>query len=108
MFEHITTIELAGYGVGAFLLCATISAPKIDSLISTSQRSSMGMCKRCGDLKMIACSGCKGLGLIKEGGPFNIIPVDNVYQSKMRSIGCTKCQSRGSFSCPECANLSEN
>ncbi|KAF7130083.1 hypothetical protein RHSIM_Rhsim10G0056400 [Rhododendron simsii] len=39
MFENITTIELAGYGVGAFLLCATISAPKIDSLISTSQRS---------------------------------------------------------------------
>ncbi|KAE9449373.1 hypothetical protein C3L33_18722, partial [Rhododendron williamsianum] len=38
MFEHITTIELAGYGVGTFLLCATISAPKIDSLISTSQR----------------------------------------------------------------------
>ncbi|KAI8534195.1 hypothetical protein RHMOL_Rhmol10G0070000 [Rhododendron molle] len=38
MFEHITPIELAGYGVGTFLLCATISAPKIDSLISTSQR----------------------------------------------------------------------
>ncbi|KAH7845544.1 hypothetical protein Vadar_003365 [Vaccinium darrowii] len=107
MFEHITTVELAGYGVGTLLLCATISAPKIDSIISASQRSSLGMCKRCGDLKMIACSGCKGLGLIKEGGAFNIIPVDNISWSKMRSIGCTKCKSKGRFSCPECSNLAQ-
>lgn len=38
MFENITASEVAGYGVGALLLYATLSATKIDSLISTSQR----------------------------------------------------------------------
>ncbi|KAA8530470.1 hypothetical protein F0562_005179 [Nyssa sinensis] len=80
MFEHITASELAGYGVGTLLLSATISATKIDSLISASQRSSLSMCKRCGDLRMIACSRCKGLGLVKEGGPFSFNLVDDVYQ----------------------------
>ncbi|KAL8550876.1 hypothetical protein ACS0TY_000086 [Phlomoides rotata] len=73
--KHITTNEIAGYTVGALLLSTTISAPKIDSFISTSQRSSLGMCKRCGDLKLIACPKCKGSGLIKEGGPFSLSPV---------------------------------
>ncbi|KAM0006619.1 hypothetical protein Hdeb2414_s0167g00820701 [Helianthus debilis subsp. tardiflorus] len=67
MLEHITASEVAGYGVGALLLCATITAPKIDSFISASQRSSLGMCKRCGDLKLIACSNCKGSGSLKQG-----------------------------------------
>ncbi|KAF5769773.1 hypothetical protein HanXRQr2_Chr14g0652131 [Helianthus annuus] len=66
MLEHITASEVAGYGVGALLLCATITAPKIDSFISASQRSSLGMCKRCGDLKLIACSNCKGSGSLKQ------------------------------------------
>ncbi|XP_057481920.1 uncharacterized protein LOC130768824 [Actinidia eriantha] len=110
MFEHITASEIAGYGVGTLLLCVTISAPKIDALISASQRSSLGMCKRCGDLRMIACSRCNGLGLVKEGGPFTIIPINDRYQSfrggsKPRSIACTKCQSKGRFDCPECSKL---
>ncbi|CAA0823346.1 Unknown protein [Striga hermonthica] len=75
MLEHITASEIAGYGVGALLLSATLSAPKIDSFISSSQRSSLGMCKRCGDLKLVACFKCKGSGLIKEGGPFNFVPI---------------------------------
>lgn len=41
MFEHITANEIAGYGVGAFLLCSTIYAPKIDSLVAASQRRSV-------------------------------------------------------------------
>ncbi|CAK9150530.1 unnamed protein product [Ilex paraguariensis] len=111
MFEHITANELAGYGVGALLLCATISAPKIDSLISASQRSSLGMCKRCGDLRLIACSGCKGSGLVKEGGLFRFNPVDDLYRSfgddaNMMSFSCTKCRGRGHFNCPECSKLS--
>ncbi|XAR51623.1 hypothetical protein NMG60_11006302 [Bertholletia excelsa] len=101
MFENITTIELAGYGVGALLLCATASAPKIDALISASQRSSLGMCKRCGDLRMIACSKCNGLGLVKEGGPFNLIPADNLSQSR-----CIRCQAKGRFNCPVCSKQS--
>lgn len=38
MFEHITASEIEGYGVGALLLCATISAPEIDTLIAASRR----------------------------------------------------------------------
>ncbi|OIT29950.1 PREDICTED: uncharacterized protein LOC109210673 [Nicotiana attenuata] len=101
MFEHITASEIAGFGVGAFLLGATVYAPKIDSFISASQRSSLGMCKRCGDLRLIACSSCKGSGVIK-GGPFNFIQLEN--KSKVRSSSCTKCGARGHFQCPECSN----
>jgi len=36
--NNLTSSEVAGFGVGALLLCATISAPKIDSFISASQR----------------------------------------------------------------------
>ncbi|KAF5961437.1 hypothetical protein HYC85_002646 [Camellia sinensis] len=114
MFEHITASEVAGYGVGTLLLCATISAPKIDAFISSSQRSTLGMCKRCGDLRMIACSSCNGFGLVKDGGPFNFItPVSDRYQSfgsksKLRSIGCTKCKAKGCFDCPECSKLTQD
>ncbi|PWA50935.1 hypothetical protein CTI12_AA468440 [Artemisia annua] len=106
MLEHITASEVAGYGVGALLLCATISAPRIDSFISASQRSSLGMCKRCGDLKLIACSNCKGSGSLKQGGAFSFGPSDElsfVGKSKMSSLSCTKCGARGHFPCPECS-----
>ncbi|KAI3799074.1 hypothetical protein L1987_34364 [Smallanthus sonchifolius] len=107
MLEHITASEVAGYGVGALLLCATISAPKIDSFISASQRSSLGMCKRCGDLKLIACSNCKGSGSLKQGGAFNFGLPDEVSfvggNSKTSSLSCSKCRSRGHFPCPECS-----
>ncbi|KAL2252278.1 UNVERIFIED_CONTAM: hypothetical protein Sindi_0022500 [Sesamum indicum] len=108
MLEHITASEIAGYAVGTLLLSATISASKIDSFISSSQRSSLGMCKRCGDLKLIACSRCRGSGLIKEGGPpFSLIPV---VDGNPRSFGvktkkqasCPNCRARGHFSCPDC------
>ncbi|XP_027112285.1 uncharacterized protein LOC113762714 [Coffea eugenioides] len=110
MFEHVTANEIAGYGVGALLLFATISAPKIDSLIAASQRSSLGMCKRCGDLRLIACSRCKGSGSITRGGPFSLNPVDSAYQSfrvksKELSISCTKCQAKGHFGCPACSRV---
>ncbi|KAL3844576.1 hypothetical protein ACJIZ3_001979 [Penstemon smallii] len=98
-------INGCSYGVGILLLSATISATKIDSFISSSQRSSLGMCKRCGDLKMIACSRCRGAGLIKEGGPFNLIPIIDESKSKSRSSSCGNCQSKGHFSCPECSKF---
>ncbi|KAH6803073.1 chaperone [Perilla frutescens var. frutescens] len=106
MFEHITASEIAGYAVGALLLSATISAPKIDSFISSSQRSSLGMCKGCGDVKRIACRKCKGSGLIKEGGPFALIPiVDDNLSFKSKSVSCKNCRGRGCFSCPQCSQL---
>ncbi|GMN57553.1 hypothetical protein TIFTF001_026662 [Ficus carica] len=36
--ENITASEIAGFGVGTLLLCATIAAPRVDSFISASQR----------------------------------------------------------------------
>ncbi|OMP05896.1 hypothetical protein COLO4_08471 [Corchorus olitorius] len=36
--ENITASEVAGFGVGTLLLCATIAAPKVDAFISASQR----------------------------------------------------------------------
>ncbi|KVI09060.1 uncharacterized protein LOC112520000 [Cynara cardunculus var. scolymus] len=106
MLEHITASEVAGYGVGALLLCATVSAPKIDSFISASQRSSLGMCKRCGDLKLIACSNCKGSGSLKQGGMFSFSLPDDVSfvgESKTISLSCNKCRARGHFPCPDCS-----
>nr|DAD45450.1 TPA_asm: hypothetical protein HUJ06_003680 [Nelumbo nucifera] len=108
--ENITASELAGFGVGTLLLCATIAAPKVDAFISASQRSSLGMCKRCGDLRMIPCTRCKGVGSVK-GGLFNFGFVDDIFQQfggsgmKGKSISCTQCQARGHMPCPICSNL---
>nr|GEV91688.1 hypothetical protein [Tanacetum cinerariifolium] len=65
-----------------------------------------GMCKKCGDLKLIACSNCKGSGSLKQGGAFSFGPSDElsfVGKSKMSSLSCTKCRARGHFPCPECS-----
>ncbi|KAH7532783.1 hypothetical protein FEM48_Zijuj04G0058800 [Ziziphus jujuba var. spinosa] len=71
--------------------------------------SSLGMCKKCGNLRMIACSRCKGVGFIREGIPFGLTFVDDLYQSfgpgnlKARSIACSTCQGKGHFCCPYCS-----
>ncbi|KAK1273365.1 hypothetical protein QJS04_geneDACA021459 [Acorus gramineus] len=108
--ENITLSEIAGLGVGALLFCATVAAPKIDSFISSSQRRNLGMCRRCGDLRMIACSNCKGTGLVRNGGPFGFSLLDDLSQSlgdgqnPISSKPCIKCKSKGCFSCTECSN----
>ena len=70
--------------------------------------SSLGMCKRCGNLRRLACSRCKGTGSVKEGGILGITLVDDLYEtlgneSKVKQIACVKCQAKGYFSCPECS-----
>ncbi|OAY81293.1 uncharacterized protein LOC109708273 [Ananas comosus] len=106
----LTESEIAGFGVGALLLCATVAAPKVDAFIAASQRRSLGMCKRCGDLRMIACSECRGVGSIKKGGPLVRI-LDDFYESlgegssPTQLIACTKCRSKGRTVCPECSKL---
>lgn len=70
--------------------------------------SSLGMCKKCGDLKLIACSNCKGSGSLKQGGAFSFGPLDEVSlvgKPKMTSLACNKCRSRGNFPCPECSKV---
>ncbi|XP_008464577.3 uncharacterized protein LOC103502417 [Cucumis melo] len=106
--ESITGSELAGFAVGALLVCATISAPRIDAFISSSQRRSLGMCKRCGDLRMIACSKCKGVGSTKSGGLFGINILADFYESlsesNVPSIPCMRCNAKGRFQCPDCSS----
>ncbi|XP_042461800.1 uncharacterized protein LOC122045584 [Zingiber officinale] len=110
--ENLTASEIAGFGVGTLLLCATIAATKVDAFISSSQRSSLGMCKRCGDLRMIACSRCKGVRSAKKGGPFSFIMLEEISEAlgdgrtQKQLIPCINCQSKGRLPCPNCLKLS--
>ncbi|GMH28003.1 hypothetical protein Nepgr_029846 [Nepenthes gracilis] len=110
--ENITASELAGFGVGALLLCATIAAPKVDAFISSAQRSSLGMCKQCGDVKLIPCKRCKGVGSVRPGTMLGFDLFGDLFEpygdsgSTKRSIPCSNCQARGHFRCPECSKAS--
>ncbi|KMT04461.1 hypothetical protein BVRB_8g181320 [Beta vulgaris subsp. vulgaris] len=109
--DNITASEIAGLGVGTFLLCATIAAPKVDSFISSTQRSSLGMCKRCGDVKLVVCNKCKGSGSIKPGGLFGFTnPMDELlpgrFESNEKPISCVNCKAKGHFPCPQCYQTS--
>ncbi|KAJ3691255.1 hypothetical protein LUZ61_020419 [Rhynchospora tenuis] len=107
--ENLTANEIAGFGIGVLLLYSTISASKVDSFIASFQRRSLGMCKRCGDLKMIACSNCKGVGSIRKGSNFFSNMVDDFFESfgdipkPTPMVPCTKCRSKGHTACPECS-----
>ncbi|KAK2420117.1 hypothetical protein P8452_50392 [Trifolium repens] len=109
--DNITASEIAGLAVGVLLLSATLAAPKIDTFFSSSQRSSLGMCRRCGNLRRTACTKCKGTGSIKEGGLLSFNLVDDLYEtignreSQVKKIACVKCQAKGYFPCPDCAKL---
>ncbi|KAJ6820750.1 uncharacterized protein M6B38_317845 [Iris pallida] len=107
--DNITASEIAGLGVGTLLLCATIAAPKVDAFISASQRSSLGMCKRCGDLRMIACSQCKGVGSVRQGAALGFSMFDDFFQlpgegrAATSSTPCNKCEAKGRIQCPVCS-----
>ncbi|GAB2228916.1 hypothetical protein Droror1_Dr00023050 [Drosera rotundifolia] len=107
--QIVTLNEIAGFGVGAFLLCATIAAPRIDFFISSSQRRSLGMCKRCGDLRLIACRKCRGVGSVTPGGQFGLNLLTDLYEStgttisNLKLIPCSDCEARGHSRCPDCS-----
>ncbi|KAL2335391.1 hypothetical protein Fmac_016604 [Flemingia macrophylla] len=112
--DKITASEAAGLGVGVLLVCATIAATKVDAFFSSSQRSSLGLCKQCGNLRRLACSRCKGTGSVREGGILGFTLVQDFYDerlgnsesnSKVKQIACVKCQAKGYFSCPNCSQL---
>ncbi|CAD6271146.1 unnamed protein product [Miscanthus lutarioriparius] len=96
--EGLTSSEIAGFVVGALLLGATIAAPKVDGFIASSQRRSLGMCKRCGDLRIVACSQCKGTGSARNGRILNLGMLDDLYESLGAEaktdnlVPCTKCR----------------
>lgn len=63
-------------------------------------RRSLGMCRKCGDVKNVACGRCKGTGSIKSGGIFGF---GEPEPSNARSATCDNCQGKGCFPCPECS-----
>ena len=72
---------------------------------------SLGMCKRCGDLRIVACSQCKGTGSARNGRILNLGMLDDLYESLGAEaktdnlVPCTKCRSRGRLWCPECSKI---
>ncbi|XP_006650195.1 uncharacterized protein LOC102721626 [Oryza brachyantha] len=109
--EGLTGSEIAGFAVGALLVCATVAAQRVDGLIATSQRTSLSMCKRCGDLRVVACSQCKGTGSVRKGGMFTSGMLDDIYESlgaetkTSNLVPCIKCQSKGRLLCPDCSKV---
>lgn len=81
----------------------SVPKPNLDNLCR-----SLGMCKKCGNLRVIACSGCQGVGFTKDGGPFSFIPTDDFSfgdgngNAPVRSKPCTNCNTKGRINCPEC------
>ncbi|KAI4380336.1 hypothetical protein MLD38_006537 [Melastoma candidum] len=88
-----TTIQKHGqlhcqwFGVGTLLVCATVAAPRIDSFISSSQRSSLGMCRRCGDLRLITCTNCRGVRLLKAEGLTRTGVLVDLYETVWGGLG---------------------
>uniref|UniRef100_A0A1D1XMG8 Chaperone protein DnaJ n=1 Tax=Anthurium amnicola TaxID=1678845 RepID=A0A1D1XMG8_9ARAE len=71
---------------------------------------SLGMCSRCGDLRVIACSRCRGVGMVRDGGLFGLGTLGDLYQKSGGGGGeptmpCTKCQAKGRIRCPSCSKL---
>jgi hypothetical protein len=69
------------------------------------------MCKRCGDLRIVACSQCKGTGSARSGGMLSLGMLDDLYEplgaeAKTENlVPYTKCRSRGRLLCPECSKV---
>ncbi|KAK7303958.1 hypothetical protein RJT34_14905 [Clitoria ternatea] len=42
---------------------------------------SLGMCKRCGNLRRLACSTCRGTRLVKEWGILSMKLVEDLYET---------------------------
>ncbi|MQM14271.1 hypothetical protein Taro_047201 [Colocasia esculenta] len=71
---------------------------------------SLGMCRRCGDLRVVACSGCGGVGRVIDGGPFGLSMLgDLLPQNSASGIEagkpCIRCQAKGRIRCPDCSKL---
>ncbi|XP_078430124.1 chaperone [Wolffia australiana] len=93
--DNVTASEVAGFAVGALLLAATIAAPKVDAFVSASQRRSLRMCARCGDLGVIPCSRCSsGIARLQILGSPNSDNQPCAECGASRRIPCPLCSSR--------------
>ncbi|XP_027919718.1 uncharacterized protein LOC114178168 [Vigna unguiculata] len=58
------------------------------------------MCKRCGNMRRLACSTCKGTESIREGGLLGMKPVKDLFEtldnteSQVKQIACVKCEDK--------------
>lgn len=66
---------------------------------------SLGLCERCGGLKVVSCSKCKGLGTLSKGtlSIFSGIASDRRVGQEDASVPCRDCGSKGSLNCPKCS-----
>ena len=89
------------------LLDLLLSFNTLDVYVDTIECSSLDLCKRCGNLRRIACTRCRGTGSVREGAIFAINLVEDLYDTIGSETGkklpCTKCQAKGYFSCPGCS-----
>ncbi|QCE15688.1 phenylalanyl-tRNA synthetase alpha chain [Vigna unguiculata] len=63
------------------------------------------MCKRCGNMRRLACSSCKGTKSIREGGLLGMKPVKDLFEtldhteSQVKQIACVKCEDKAIGKC---------
>ncbi|CAM6112563.1 unnamed protein product [Calypogeia fissa] len=93
--DTFTESEIAGFGVGALLLAASLAAPKIDFFFAKYQRRSLKLCEKCGGVTKLPCKKCRGRG--KEQA-LVALP----WESKA-APSCDACRGRGQLPCPSCS-----
>ncbi|KAL2642112.1 hypothetical protein R1flu_009699 [Riccia fluitans] len=91
-----TESEIAGFGVGAFLLVASLAAPKVDAFIARAQRRTLKLCEACGGVQKLPCKKCRGRGQERVGfsTPWE--------KSNSSAPACGACNGRGQIPCSSC------
>ncbi|BBH00192.1 hypothetical protein Prudu_010118 [Prunus dulcis] len=79
--NNITASELAGFGVGGSAPLCHHCCPKGRRFHLCLSAQFFGNVQEMWQSEMIACSRCKGVGLIKEGGVFGLNLIDDFYES---------------------------
>jgi hypothetical protein len=92
--DTFTESEVAGFGVGALLLEASLAAPKVDFFFAKYQRRAMKLCETCDGVRKLPCKKCRGRGQEQ-------VLVAMPWQGKAAS-SCDACGGRGQLPCPSC------
>ncbi|BBN01497.1 hypothetical protein MPTK1_2g07860 [Marchantia polymorpha subsp. ruderalis] len=94
----ITESEIAGFGVGALLLAASIAAPRIDAFIARAQRRSLRLCEECGGVQRLPCKKCRGRGQER-------VAFSSPWAKSEAAPACGACNGRGQIPCSSCSKL---